>query len=221
MHVFRSIKPKIATQIPEAPITRFLFADTRMAWFWLLIRLSVGVGWLAAGGSKRTGFAFGLRPNGPPWWFMADGGAALKTFANMAIAHGGAQPVPGFPDWFVGAPSWYVSFLQFIVVPHAEVFAYLVAFGEILVGLGLIFGCFAGIAAFFGLLLNTTFMLAGVMDPNLVMAAESLFLVLAWRISGYYGVDRWLLPWLGTPWTGSLSRRKTERSVRVLMNATR
>lgn len=144
---------------------------------------------------------------------MADGGAALKTFANMAIAHGGAQPVPGFPDWFVGAPGWYASFLQSMVVPHAAVFAYLVAFGEVLVGLGLIFGCFAGIAAFYGLLLNTTFMLAGVMDPNLVMAAESLLLVLAWRISGYYGVDRWLLPWLGTPWTGSLTRRKTADKV--------
>lgn len=59
MHVLRSVNPKVATQIPEAPIARFLFGDTRMAWFWLLVRLSVGVGWLAAGGSKLTGFAFG------------------------------------------------------------------------------------------------------------------------------------------------------------------
>jgi thiosulfate dehydrogenase [quinone] large subunit len=162
--------------------------------------------------SKLTGFAFGLRPNGPPWWFMANGGAALKSFAAMAIAHGGAQPVPGMPDWFVGAPGWYASFLQFIVVPNAVAFAYLVAFGEILVGLGLTFGCFTGIAAFFGLLLNTTFMLAGVMDPTLVMAGESLFLMLAWRVSGYYGVDRWLLPWLGTPWTGSLTRLKAAQA---------
>ena len=214
MNIFRSINPKVATQIPEAPIVRFLFADKRMAWFWLLVRLSVGLGWLAAGVSKLTGFAFGLRPNGPPWWFMANDGAALKTFANMAIAHGGAQPVPGFPDWFVGAPGWYASFLQSIVIPHAAIFSTLVAFGEVLVGLGLIFGCFAGIAAFFGLLLNINFMLSGVMDPNLVTGVETLFLILAWRIAGYYGVDRWLLPLLGTPWTGSLIRQKKAQALK-------
>jgi thiosulfate dehydrogenase [quinone] large subunit len=208
MNDIRPSSPKVATQIPEAPIARFLFANTRMAWFWLLIRLAVGMGWLAAGVSKVTGYAFGLRPNGPPLWFMASNGAALKVFATMAIAHGGAQSVPGFPDWFVGAPNWYASFLQSIVVPNAGVFSCLVAFGEILVGLGLMFGCFAGIAAFFGLLLNINFMLSGVMDPNLVTSAETLLLIQAWRIAGYYGVDRWLLPLLGTPWTGSLIHRK-------------
>jgi thiosulfate dehydrogenase (quinone) large subunit len=214
MNIFRSINPKVATQIPEAPIVRFLFADKRMAWFWLLVRLSVGLGWLAAGVSKLTGFAFGLRPNGPPWWFMANDGAALKTFANMAIAHGGAQPVSGFPDWFVGAPGWYASFLQSIVIPNAAIFSTLVAFGEVLVGLGLIFGCFAGIAAFFGLLLNINFMLSGVMDPNLVTGVETLFLILAWRIAGYYGVDRWLLPLLGTPWTGYLIHQKEAQALK-------
>ena len=57
--------------------------------------------------------------------------------------------------------------------------------------------------------LNINFMLSGVMDPNLVTGVETLYLILAWRIAGYYGVDRLLLPWLGTPWTGSLTRRKT------------
>jgi thiosulfate dehydrogenase [quinone] large subunit len=203
MDVHGAIPAPAATQIPESPIARFLFADRRMAWLWLLLRLSLGAGWLGAGVSKVTGFAFGVRPNGPSGWFMADDGAALKTFAAMAIAHGGAQPVPGMPDWFVGAPSWYASFLQVVVMPNAEVFAYLVAFGEILVGLGLILGCFTVVAALFGLFLNVNFLLAGVVDPNLVMAGETLLVILAWRIAGYYGVDRWLLPWLGTPWTGS------------------
>ena len=214
MNTLKSINPKVATQIPEAPITRFLFADTRMAWFWLLLRLSVGVGWLAAGVSKVTGYAFGVRTNGPAGWFMANNGAALKTFANMAIAHGGAQPVSGFPDWFVGAPGWYASFLQSNVLPHAAVFSYVVAFGEVLVGLGLIFGCFTAIAAFFGLLLNINFMLSGVMDPNLVTGVETLFLIMAWRIAGYDGVDRWLLPLLGTPWTGSLIRQKKAQALK-------
>jgi thiosulfate dehydrogenase [quinone] large subunit len=214
MNIFKSTNPKVATQIPEAPIARFLFADKRMAWFWLLIRLSVGLGWFAAGVSKLTGFAFGLRSNGPPWWFMANDGAALKTFANMAIAHGGAQPVSGFPDWFVGTPGWYASFLKSIVIPHAAIFSTLVTFGEVLVGLGLIFGCFTGMAAFFGLLLNINFMLSGVMDPNLVTGVETLLLILAWRIAGYYGIDRWLLPLLGTPWTGPLIRPKKAQALK-------
>src|SRR5438445_6015087 len=113
------------------------------------------------------------------------------------------------PDWVVGAPSWYGSFLQSIAVPNAGVFAYVVAFGEILVGLAAIFGWFTGITALFGLFMNINYILSGVVDPNLVTAVETLFLMAAWRISGYYGVDRWLLPQLGTPWTATKEVRKS------------
>jgi len=40
----------------------------------------------------------------------------------------------------------------------------------------------------------------------------AMFVMLAWRVAGYYGVDRWLLPLLGTPWTGSLSKKEMERA---------
>jgi thiosulfate dehydrogenase [quinone] large subunit len=36
----------------------------------------------------------------------------------------------------------------------------------------------------------------------------ALFLILAWRIAGYYGVDRYLLPLLGTPWTGTMVNKE-------------
>jgi len=42
------IEPKEVTQIPEPAVTRFLFADTRMAWLWLIVRLYVGYEWLTA-----------------------------------------------------------------------------------------------------------------------------------------------------------------------------
>lgn len=29
----------------------------------------------------------------------------------------------------------------------------------------------------------------------------SMLLILAWKVAGWYGLDRWLLPRLGTPWT--------------------
>ena len=36
-------------QIPEPNITRFLFADTRMAPVWLVVRVYLGFLWLVAG----------------------------------------------------------------------------------------------------------------------------------------------------------------------------
>ena len=29
----------------------------------------------------------------------------------------------------------------------------------------------------------------------------SILLILAWKVAGWYGLDRWLLLRLGTPWT--------------------
>ena len=53
----------------------------------------------------------------------------------------------------------YASFLQSVVLPNATVFVYLVTFGEVLIGLGLIFGVLTGIAAFFGVFMNLNFLL--------------------------------------------------------------
>src|SRR5260370_40383727 len=53
----KSIRPKAVIQIPEPPIARFLFADTRMAWFWLIVRLYVGYQWFTAGFEKLTGYS--------------------------------------------------------------------------------------------------------------------------------------------------------------------
>jgi thiosulfate dehydrogenase (quinone) large subunit len=41
-------------EIPEPNISRFLFADTRLAPLWLLIRLYAGYAWLMAGWDKFT-----------------------------------------------------------------------------------------------------------------------------------------------------------------------
>ncbi len=57
MSVMSAIKPKAAAQIPVPPIAKFLFADTRMAWFWLIARLYVGYEWLTAGLEKLTGYS--------------------------------------------------------------------------------------------------------------------------------------------------------------------
>ncbi|MDO8532238.1 MAG: hypothetical protein Q7T26_08745, partial [Dehalococcoidia bacterium] len=67
-------------------------------------------------------------------------------------------------------------------------------------GVALIIGAFVGIAAFLGSLMNWNFMMAGSASTNPMLFAVATFLVLAWKVAGRWGADRWLLPALGTPW---------------------
>jgi len=199
MHMFQTMQPQSATQIPEPPIARFLFADTRMAWVWLVVRLYVGYEWISAGWEKMTGYSlFGEAQKGGAWVFTGHEGTAIKGFVAGALAQAGG-PHPA-------VQGWYAWFLQNAVLPNAGIFAYAVTFGEVLIGLGLIVGCLTGIAAFFGVFMNLNFLLASAVSINPVIGVLALLLVLAWRIAGYYGVDRYLLPLLGTPWTGSLAQ---------------
>ena len=202
MSKVRNIQPKAATHVPEPPLARFLFADTRMAWVWLIVRIYVGWQWLVAGTEKLTGYSIDIgsfgQHTGNSWIFTSHPGAALSGFLHGAIAQA-TGPYPAVQGWY----SW---FLQHIALPIAPGLSYVVTFGEILVGLGLIFGVLTGITAFFGVFMNLNFMLAGAVSINPIIGGLALFLVLAWRVAGYYGGDRWVLPLLGTPWTGSLTR---------------
>ena len=61
-------------------------------------------------------------------------------------------------------------------------------------------GILTGFAAFFGSFMNMSFMLAGDGLDHPVLFTLAVGVMLAWRVAGYYGVDRYLLPMLGTPW---------------------
>jgi thiosulfate dehydrogenase [quinone] large subunit len=218
MSLVKSIEPKEVTHIPEPPIAKFLFADTRMAWLWLIVRLYVGYEWLTAGLDKLTGYSFTFDASfgtkvGNPWVFGANDGAAIKGFVAGALAQtSGAHPA---------VSGWYAWFLQNVVLPNAAVFAYMVTFGEVLIGLGLIVGLLTGIAAFFGVFMNMNFLLSGAVSINPVIGFLALFLILAWRVAGFWGLDRWVLPLLGTPWTGSLRHEKTPTPTPTLSSASR
>lgn len=58
------------TQISEPNITRFLFADTRVAPVWLVVRVYLGVLWLLAGWGKVTGGG----------WIGEGAGGAIQGF---------------------------------------------------------------------------------------------------------------------------------------------
>jgi hypothetical protein len=47
---------------------------------------------------------------------------------------------------------------------------------------------------------NMSFLLAGSDSINPVLFTLAIGLILAWKVAGYYGFDRYLLPMLGTPW---------------------
>lgn len=198
------IQPKSATQIPEPPIARFLFADSRMAWFWLIVRVYAGFQWFDAGLGKLTGHPL-IGEAEKQWVFSGHDGAAIKGFVIGALSKtSGANP---------SVQNWYAWFLTHFVQPNPALWAYLITFGELLVGIGLIVGALTGIAAFFGLVMNLNYLLAGTVSTNPILGGIAILLVLAWRIGGYYGVDRYLLPLLGTPWTGKLTEQPAAKQV--------
>lgn len=167
--------------IPENPVSRFLFSDTRSAILWLAVRLYVGYVWLTAGIGKVTSSA----------WTGENAGAAVSGFIQGALAKA---------EEGADVSGWYAAFLESVVLPNAKVFSFMVAYGEILVGLGLIVGLFTGIAAFFGSFMNVIFLFAGTLSSNPLLFILATWLVLAWKNAGWYGLDRWALPYLGTPW---------------------
>jgi thiosulfate dehydrogenase [quinone] large subunit len=79
-------------------------------------------------------------------------------------------------------------------------FASLVAYGEVLIGLGFLFGGLIGFAAFFALLMNFSFLFAGSTSSNPMLILLEVVLLFGWRVAGWWGVDRFLLPRVGTPW---------------------
>ena len=169
--------------VSDPPLARFLFSDTRMALVWLLVRVYVGWSFLDAGLHKVQD---------PAW---TETGKGILGFWTNAVK------VPAAPAKPPISYDWYRGFLQFLIDNHAEVvMGKVIAFGETAVGLGLIFGAFTGIAAVSGAFMNMNFMLAGSASTNPVLLLLGILIVLAWKTAGYIGLDRYLLPILGTPW---------------------
>ena len=179
-------------EIEGPAFARYLFSNSRAGLFWLPIRIFLGFEWLVAGWHKLSGTG----------WI--DGGASLLGYWQNAVkipAQGSA------PITF----DWYRSFLQLLIDNHAQgAFGWLIALGELAVGIALLAGALVGIAAFFGVVMNMSYLLAGSTSVNPIMFAFAIGLILGWRVAGYYGLDRYLLPRLGVPWrapvrTGSVA----------------
>ena len=200
---------KETVHIEEPKLARFLFASPAAAPIWLVARVWLGYQWLHAGWEKITGtgggtFSWHLGSTQESWLRSS---AGLKGFVGFALkGAGGEHASVNY--------GWYASFLRWIEHSGAGFMAPAIAIGEFLIGVALIVGLFTAIAAFFGGTLTMSFGLAGVAGVNPLFFLVEVLLILAWRNAGYYGLDRYVLSALGTPWRpGRLFRREPRVAV--------
>jgi thiosulfate dehydrogenase (quinone) large subunit len=179
--------PHTLGQVRDPRIWELLLGNVYLSIFWLPLRFFVGRQWFSSGWGKTQNEAW------------TDTGFALRGYWERVVQ----VPEEGSAPIYY---AWYRDFIQYMLDNEwYSWFGSLVAWGEVLVGLGLILGGLVGIAAFFGTLMNVSFMLAGTASSNPVLFGLGVFLVLAWKVAGYWGLDRYLMPILGTPW-GRLDR---------------
>lgn len=164
--------------LTQSELTHFLTASPKSAPLWFVVRVYLGWQWLTAGWGKVAN----------PAWFGSDAGAALSGFVQGAL--GKTEGL--HPDVYM----WYASFLKSAVLPNLTLWSNAIAVGEVLVGIGLIVGLFTGVAAFFGFFMNLNFLLAGTVSTNPAMMLLAISLMLSRRVAGYWGLDRYVKPYL-------------------------
>jgi thiosulfate dehydrogenase [quinone] large subunit len=145
---------------------------------WLLIRLFIGYQWLNAGWEKINEAA----------WV----GDKVPTGIHGFLAGALAKTTGAHPAVF----GWYGDFLNSVAIPNERIFSYMVAYGELLVGLALLVGLFTKWAAFWGAVMNLSFILAGSTSANGYMLAMEVALLFAGLGVSFYGLDTFVLPYL-------------------------
>ncbi|MCL4559681.1 MAG: hypothetical protein M1281_03575 [Chloroflexi bacterium] len=105
--------------------------------------------------------------------------------------------------------------MKTLVLPYPVVWGYLITIGELLVGAARVLGIFTGLAALLGSIMNVNYLLAGSISTNPLLFIFATWLVLAWRTAGWWGLDRWILPALGTPWRPGLIFRERKGPVKT------
>ncbi len=168
--------------VQDPPFVQKLLSDPRFGWLFLPFRIWLGWQWVSASMHKITS----------PDWMVT--GNALKGFwmGAVQIPEQGRPPI---------SYDWYRTFIQYMLDSGAYVwFAKLVAVGEMLIGVALIAGLFIGVTAFFAGFMNWNFMMAGSASVNPVFFGIAVFLVIAWKVAGYIGLDYFLLPRVAERW---------------------
>jgi len=135
------------------------------------LRVYIGWQWLTAGWGKITGEGFDAS------------GYLTGAVNNEAV-------IEQYPT--------YHAFIENFALPNAGLFSFMVAWGEFLVGLGLILGILTTAAAFFGITMNFAFMFAGTVSSNPWLVLLTVFILAAGYNAGKFGGDRWVIPYIRT-----------------------
>lgn len=154
--------------------SKFLKENKISALILMVLRVYLGLEFFKAGFGKLTG---------------------EKPFDATGFLHGAvANPVKG-PHGEI-LYGWWVSFLNHFAIPNVELFNFLVPWGELLVGIGLIVGCLTTAAAFFGLFMNFAFFFSGTVSQNPLDILLGVIILTAGYNAGRYGLDRWVMPYI-------------------------
>lgn len=156
---------------------------------WLVLRLWLSYEWIMAGFEK----AFG---EGNAVWVGNKAGVAVTGFLKGAIAKSALAPdFDPVKNPHPAVQDWYAYLVRDYFMPNATAFSYLVAYGELLVGIALILGIFTHFSAVMGVLMNLAYLFAGTTSTNPQMLVVGLAIALAGGVAvGYYGLDYFARP---------------------------
>src|SRR5690606_17352882 len=137
-----------------------------------VVRIVLGYKWITSAWGKVTTGGF-------------DATGYLTNVINNPVAKGDEVLYPV-----------YNAFIEHIALPNVDAINFIIPWGELLVGIGLITGILTLPAAFFGLLMNFMFLFAGTISTNPLMVLLGFIVLLAANNAGKFGGDFFVLPWL-------------------------
>ncbi|MBM7659901.1 thiosulfate dehydrogenase [quinone] large subunit [Bacillus mesophilus] len=141
----------------------------KMAIVWTVLRVWLGIQWFKAGFGK------------------------IQEFDATGYLTGAIGKATGeYPT----VQGWYATFLKEVALPNVEIINFLIPWGEVLVGIGLILGAATVPALLAGAFMNLNFLLAGTLSTNPMLYTVAMILLAAGVGAYYYGVDRVALPYI-------------------------
>ncbi|MCX7919246.1 MAG: DoxX family membrane protein [bacterium] len=143
------------------------FKETSYLWYIACLRIAVGYFFFQAGWTKLTGR------------FISNN--MLLTTLNEWVQH-----IP---------TAWYKNFMVNFVMPHTTIFSYLVVYGEIFIGLALMFGLMTRLSAAVAFVMNLNYHLAtswqsgaaGMINKIFIICELVILISAAGRV---FGLDR-------------------------------
>lgn len=153
---------------------RFYNSITLTGIIWLVARLELAYEFIPSGWGKLFG-------SGSAAWVGSQAGSAVTGFLNGALSLAtGAHPA---------VSQWYAWVIRNLMLPGATAFSYLVAIGEVLIGLALLLGLFTRVTTVLALLMTMSYFYAGTVSTLPYVLPLLFAMLLIGSYAGYIGVD--------------------------------